>query len=180
MLKSTRCGCLPLILACLFVGNAGAASDEFSAPNIVRINPKLITSGQPTAAALKSLKQQGIETVIYLVPSNTNGEVPEEAALLRQQGINYIHIPIPFGAPTEKHYMAFAEAMSKSANQHVLVHCEINLRGSSMTFLYRAIALKEDPQLAFESVAKVWSPRGAWKPFIDELLKKNGIAFAVY
>jgi hypothetical protein len=47
-------------------------------------------------------------------------------------------------------------------------------------FLYRVIAAKEDPAVAYESVVKVWSPNGEWKRLILELLRKNGTNFDPY
>ena len=152
----------------------------FDAVNRVDISPRLTTSGQPTEKALKDLGNHGYEAVIFLVPPGTHGNVEHEAEILKQQGIEYVHIPIKFDEPTEAHYTAFAAAISRLAKKKVLVHCEINLRASSMTFLYRTIALKVDPNLAYQSVSRVWTPRYAWKPYIEKMLAMNKIAFAIY
>jgi uncharacterized protein (TIGR01244 family) len=165
------------VFASLCAITALAKPTEFVAPNLVNITPKLVTSGQPSAEALSTLAQHGFEAVIYLVPSGVHGAVADEAAIVKRQGIEYIHIPIKFDQPTAQDFDAFASAMARLANRKVLVHCEINLRASSLMFLYRAIALKEDANSAYEAVTKVWSPRGAWKPFIQQALKKNGIDF---
>jgi protein tyrosine phosphatase (PTP) superfamily phosphohydrolase (DUF442 family) len=157
-----------------------AKPTEFTAPNLVNISPKLVTSGQPSTDTLGTLAQHGFEAVIYLVPSGVNGAVADETGIVRRQGIEYIHIPIKFDQPTVRDYDAFASAMARMANRKMLVHCEINLRASAMVFLYRAIALKEDANAAYEAVTKVWSPRGAWKPFIQQELRKNSINFGPY
>ncbi len=174
----SRLVCVAAIIGSAFFGVARAST--ITALNLVEVTPKIITSGQPSVEALETLGKQKIEAVIFLVPSHVPGVIANEAAILAKQGIAYMHIPIPFGAPTEQHYLAFAEAMAKLADKKVLVHCEINLRASSMVFLYRVIALKEDPSVVYDSVAKVWSPRGAWKPFIDNLLNKQNIKFTTY
>jgi protein tyrosine phosphatase (PTP) superfamily phosphohydrolase (DUF442 family) len=155
----------------------GAHATDFAAPNLVVVTPRIVTSGQPTVKALEALRESGFEAVVFLVPSDVSGVIANEADIVKKNGLEYVHIPIKFGNPTVQHYDEFTIAMTRFANRKVLVHCEINLRASSMVFLYRAIALKEDPQAAYESVAKVWSPRGAWKPFIQEMLRKNNIAF---
>jgi len=49
-----------------------------------------------------------------------------------------------------------------------------------MTFLYRVIVGGEKPDLAYESVANVWSPRGPWRRLIVSQLKKAGIDFEPY
>jgi hypothetical protein len=54
------------------------------------------------------------------------------------------------------------------------------MRASSMVFLHRVIHGKEDPDKAYESAARVWSPQGPWKDLIVALLRKNRIAFEPY
>lgn len=173
---------LPIWIAALLMFCATAFAQpqpNFEAINRVEISPLLTTSGQPTEKMLQGLGKHGYEAVIFLVPTGTVGNVENEAEILKQQGIEYVHIPIKFGEPTEAHYVAFAAAMSRLAKKKVLVHCEINLRASSMVFLYRTIALKEDPAVAYESVSRVWTPRFAWKPYIEKMLAANKIAFTI-
>jgi len=175
----TYCYIAILWLACAAASTSARAAD-FTAPNLVVVTPRIVTSGQPTVKALKALKENGFEAVVFLVPSDVSGVIADEADIVKMIGLEYIHIPIKFSGPTAQHYDEFANTMTRLANRKVLVHCEINLRASSMVFLYRAIALKEDPQTAYESVAKVWSPSGKWKPFIQKMLRKNNIAFEPY
>lgn len=65
-------------------------------------------------------------------------------------------------------------------DKKVLVHCQVNMRASSMVFLYRVLRLKEPPERAYEAVEQVWSPRGAWRRLIVEQLREHGIAFEPY
>lgn len=155
------------------------ADTKIDAPNVVPIDDRLVTCGQPTAAALAGLGARGIRAVIYLAPPTVGDAVREEPAILERQGIEYINIPIPFGAPTEAHFEQFVAHMRRLAMVRRMVHCQVNLRASSMTFLYRAIILKEAPDKAYESVSRVWSPSGAWKPFIESMLKKHGVDYAI-
>jgi len=62
----------------------------------------------------------------------------------------------------------------------VLVHCQINLQASTMTFLYRVIELGESPDKAYESVASVWSPNEVWKRYVVAQLARAKIAFEPY
>ena len=152
----------------------------FDAPNIVTISANLVTSGQPTAKALADLGSLGFNAVIYLAPSTVDDVVKEEPQLLAKQGIEFIHIPIPFATPDESHFIALSAALERLRNKKVLVHCQINLRASSLVFLHRAIRAKEDPAKAYESVAAVWSPQGAWRKLITEQLAKHGVKFEPY
>jgi protein tyrosine phosphatase (PTP) superfamily phosphohydrolase (DUF442 family) len=157
-----------------------AESEASFAPNIVPIDPRLVTSGQPSARGLAALRDRGFDAVIYLAPNTVSDAVREEPAILEAQGIEFVHIPIPFNAPDEGHFVTFAEALGKLRNRKVLVHCQVNLRASSMVFLYRTIIEKQDPAAAYEAVARVWTPEGPWKSLIATQLRKHGIAFEPY
>jgi protein tyrosine phosphatase (PTP) superfamily phosphohydrolase (DUF442 family) len=173
----------------LFARAADSASDAtsdtaFDAPNIVPITPRLVTSGQPSATALAQLGARGYGAVIYLAPASVPSAVADEAAIVSRQGLAYHHLPIRFAEPTPQDYRQLAAQLDvdlrEATGRKVLVHCEANFRASSMVFLYRTIALKEDPQLAYESVARVWTPVGAWRRYIVAMLRDAGVAFEPY
>jgi protein tyrosine phosphatase (PTP) superfamily phosphohydrolase (DUF442 family) len=157
--------------------SARAAAQPFSAPNVVVIGPNLVTSGQPTAQALTHLSRQGFKAVIYLAPSTVSDAVRDEPELVAGQGLEFIHIPIPFGSPTEGHFESVSAALQRLRGQKVLVHCQVNMRASTMVFLHRVIKEQVDPAVAWESVTRVWSPDGPWKRLALAQLAKHGIRF---
>jgi protein tyrosine phosphatase (PTP) superfamily phosphohydrolase (DUF442 family) len=150
---------------------------QLVAPNVVALSPRLVTSGQPSAESLSNLKAQGFEAVIYLAPPTVADAVRDEQLIVTRQGLIFINIPVRFDNPTEADFDAFASVLKGLGNRKVLVHCQINLRASSMAFLYRAIVLKEDPRTAYEAVSGVWSPDGPWRRLIENQLRKHDIAF---
>jgi protein tyrosine phosphatase (PTP) superfamily phosphohydrolase (DUF442 family) len=159
---------------------APAAGPAIDAPNVVPITPRLVTSGQPTAEALRGLGTQGFEAVIYLAPPTVSDAVPGEAEIVRGQGLEWVNIPVDFTGPTAADFAAFVATMNRLRERKVLVHCQVNMRASSFTFLYRATVLREDPAKAYEAVAGVWSPRGPWQKLIVAELARAGIDFDPY
>jgi protein tyrosine phosphatase (PTP) superfamily phosphohydrolase (DUF442 family) len=151
-----------------------------AAPNIVQITPLLFTSGQPNAGALAGLGTQGFEAVVYLAPPTVGDAVKDEAMIVGRQGMVFVNIPMDWENPKEKDFQMFSAALTGLDQRKVLVHCQVNMRGSTMTFLYRTITLHEDPAQAYDAVAKVWSPRGKWKDYIRDMLRKHNIAFEPY
>jgi len=115
--------------------------------------------------------------VIYLAPPTVHDAVRDEALIVASQGLVFVNIPIRFDGPTDADYEAFAAALKGLGNRKVLVHCQVNLRASSMVFLYRAIVLKEDPKPAYDAVEKVWVPEGPWRRLIEDELRKHHINF---
>lgn len=147
------------------------------APNVRVISPLLITAGQPDRASLQRLKAEGYQAVISLAPGNTRDAVPDQADILASQGVEFVHIPIPWQAPEAKHLEAMAAAMQALKGKKVLVHCQMNMRASALTFLFRTIYNKEDPVIAWSDVKVVWTPTNQWASFIDGQLRAHGIAF---
>ena len=176
----SRALCSLALLVTLATSAALAQPQSTGAPNRVDITPRLVTSGQPSAEALAGLAAQGFEAVIYLAPPTVADAVRDEALIVGRQGLLFVSIPIKFDSPTEKDFEVFTSVLSALAARKVLVHCQINLRASSMVFLHRVISLKEEPRVAYDAVAKVWSPDGPWKTLIQTLLRKNGVSFEPY
>ena len=150
------------------------------APNMVEVSAKLVTSGQPSAEALGGLKAQGFQAVIYLAPPTVPDAVRDEQLIVTRQGLAFINIPIQFDNPTDSDFETFAAVLGALGDRKVLVHCQVNMRASSMVFLYRTIILKEQPLAAYHSVQRVWSPSGAWRKLIEGQLRKHGISFELH
>ena len=151
-----------------------------AAPNVVTITPKLVTSGQPSAEALARLGEQGFQAVLYLAPLSLPNAVLAEPEILARQHIEFVNIPINFGKPTAEDFEQVAATLDRWKDRKVLVHCEVNMRASSMVFLYRTLRLKEKPEVAYEAVEKVWSPRGVWRELIVAQRKRGGVDFEPY
>lgn len=168
------------ISASAIFSHCEATDLAIQAPNVVAISPLLVSSGQPNVASLKHLAQLGFDAVIYLAPTTVSDAVLGEAEIIRAQGMEFIHIPIQFGKPTSADVESFFAAMRHLQGKKVLVHCQVNMRASSLIFLYRSIIQQEKPELAYEAVSKIWSPSGPWKKLIIDQLQAAGIHFDPY
>lgn len=171
---TVRLAALALLLA------ATSAFARLEAPNVVEISPRLVTSGQPSAEALARLRAEGFEAVLYLAPPSVSDAVQEEPAILARQGIEFVNVPIRFNEPTAGDFEAVRATLDRWSDRKVLVHCQINLRASTMVFLYRVLAQGVRPEQAYEAVAGVWTPQGPWKDLVVVLLAQRGVTFEPY
>lgn len=103
------------------------------------VGDDMFIGGQPTEKALRELKAKGVTTVVNLrMPQEMEQIGFDEAALLKELGIKYVHIPMrgspenPYGP---KQLDQFAEVMS-TANGKVLLHCTVAWRASHMWGAY--------------------------------------------
>lgn len=170
-----RIACSALLALGLCCGPA--AAEPAPPPNLIAIDAKLVTAGQPSAEWLATLAAQGFQAVIYLAPPTVGDAVREEPLIVGRQGLIWANLPIRFDRPADADYESFAALLSGLRGKKVLVHCQVNMRASTLTFLYRVLAEKVEPQKAWDQVAGVWTPQGPWKTLMLERLRKSGIDF---
>ncbi len=142
--------------------------------NFVQWRPGLASSAQPDAAYLKRAKALGYEVVINLAPPEYKEAVPAEGGILGEQGVTYLNIPVNFDNPTAEDFRVFRAMLKTVEAKKVLVHCQVNLRGSSFTFLYRVIQEDANADEARGKLNSVWAPNPVWKKFIEGVLVANG------
>jgi uncharacterized protein (TIGR01244 family) len=105
----------------------------------VSVGDDMFVGGQPTEKALRELRAKGVTTIVNLrMPQEMAQVAFDEAALAKELGMRYVHIPMngspenPYGP---KALDAFAAAMA-SADGKVLLHCTIAWRASHLWAAY--------------------------------------------
>jgi uncharacterized protein (TIGR01244 family) len=105
----------------------------------VSVGDDMFIAGQPTEKALRDLRAKGVTTIVNLrMPEEMARVGFDEAALAKELGIRYVHIPMsgtpenPYGP---KALDTFAAAMT-SADGKVLLHCTIAWRASHLWAAY--------------------------------------------
>ena len=145
------------------------------AVNYVAATERIHTAGQPDAATLATLGERGFELVVNLAPPNNQGAVPEEGKLVAEDGPTYVNIPVNWQKPTHEDFELFSAVMNGARDRKVLVHCQLNMRASAFTFLYRVIEEHVPPEQAMEALRAVWIPRDQWAAFTADELKRHDI-----
>lgn len=154
-----------------------AAQQPPIAVNHVAIDASLATAGQPDAETLGMLADAGFGLVVNLAPPDSRGAVPEESRLLGEDGVAYVNIPVDWQQPAYEDFELFSAVMRNAGDRKVLVHCQMNMRASVFTFLYRVVHAGVSPERGFEAVRAVWEPSEQWREFVDAVLERHGIAF---
>ncbi|MCC6988054.1 MAG: hypothetical protein IT181_03595, partial [Acidobacteria bacterium] len=117
----------------------------------VSVGDDLFIGGQPTEKALRELKAKGVTTVVNLRMPQEMAQIGfDEAALLKELGITYVHIPMrgsaenPYG-PAQLD--TFASTLA-GARGKVLLHCTVAWRASHLWGAY----LIRDRKMPVETV----------------------------
>ncbi len=144
--------------------------------NYVKYNENFASSGQPTVSEFKLVKESGVEQVIYLAFNNNHTAIKDEDRVVIELGMDYIHIPIDFRNPTLRNFQTFLAVMERSP-VNTLLHCQVNYRASTFSFLYRVIYLKEPVHVAKEALDSVWEPSPIWFEYIKDVLAHYSIDY---
>lgn len=139
--------------------------------NYYPLSDRFVTAGMPTREQLGSLGAAGFERVINLAVDESPDAVPDEAGVVRSQGLDYVHIPVVWEHPRLIDLRLFMDAMDDSREKKVFVHCVLNMRVSAFVFLYRVIRLKEPIEKAVEDMSSIWTPYDVWKDFLQTAME---------
>jgi protein tyrosine phosphatase (PTP) superfamily phosphohydrolase (DUF442 family) len=141
-----------------------------------RLNERVTTSGRLTQGNVAELAALGVRHVINLALSDSPGALDCEDKLMAQHGIRYTHIPIPFEAPQDRHFAAFAAAVDAdgiAAGGALHVHCIANWRVSACFYRYHRDVCGMTEGKARALMEQQWTPEtstypgaGAWAEFI--------------
>ena len=145
-------------------------------PNYRAYSPSFSSSGQPTAEQLKTVAEAGFERVIYLAFSDNQTAIKVEDRVVKTLGMDYVHIPVDFDKPTLKDFEDFSAVLNRDKQERTLLHCQINLRASTFSFLYRVIYGGVPMATAKQDLDAIWVPDSVWYAFIVDVLKQHGLS----
>jgi protein tyrosine phosphatase (PTP) superfamily phosphohydrolase (DUF442 family) len=127
--------------------------------NFRQAAPDLATSGQPTEEQLGAIAAGGYNVVVNLaLHDDPRYSLRDEDASVRAFGLDYVHIPVQFGAPKEEDLLAFFDAMDRNSGRRVWIHCAANMRVTAFVGLYRVLRLGWTEGDAFSLMRTVWKP----------------------
>ena len=165
-----------LLSLCLLAAPALAEPDLSDLTNYRAYSPMLSSSGQPSAEQLEAVRDAGFERVVFLALTDSEGSIDNEDSIVRQLGMEFVHIPVIWDTPSPDDVALFLALMSGAPEKKTLVHCQVNYRASAFSFLYRV--LHEDVPVgeAKDDLDSVWTPNETWQQLIFDVLEANGIS----
>ena len=141
---------------------AQASIDEIS--NYFALPMSLGTSGQPTVNQFNAIRAAGFDVVVNLAMPDSDNALANEGALVSENGMTYVHIPVPWDAPNANHLAQFFGVMDAmlAQNKKVWVHCAANYRASAFSYKYLTMTQGlSEPESTTPLLTK-------WLPYMDE------------
>ena len=136
--------------------------------NFYQITQNVGTAGQPTADQFSDIAKAGYSTVVNLAMHDSDNAIPEEGHIVASLGMTYIHMPVPFEAPTVDHVRKFFGIMDALGNENVFVHCAVNARVSAFMHQYLTLRKGVSSAQATSPLLQQWLPEmdDNWKLII--------------
>ncbi|MGD9146123.1 MAG: protein tyrosine phosphatase family protein [Anaerolineae bacterium] len=144
--------------------------------NYLEISELLGTGGQPTAEQFSDIQTAGYEVVVNLAMPDSTNALPNEAELVREQGMEYVHIPVVWEDPGDDDLDRFFRTMAQARGRKVFVHCVVNWRVSCFVYLYRVVELGIAMKRAEQSLLRIWKPEPVWQGFLERSLARYEVA----
>lgn len=142
--------------------------------NFREYSATLSSSGQPSEAQLAAVADAGYERVVFLAFSDHDESLAHEDRIVKKLGMAFAHIPVDWEAPRRSDFQMFAGLLQKEPAKKTLVHCQVNFRASTFSFLYRVLFQDVPLDVAKEDLNTVWVPNGTWREFIFAVLEEYG------
>lgn len=175
MMKNNYCRLITGFL--LLLANLGLAADEVAEiTNYRQYSPYFSSSGQPVAGQFRALQEAGFQRVVYLAFTDNKTAVEHEDRLVKSLGMDYLHLPVDFEQPDIADFEDFAAVLNRDKNIRTLLHCQVNWRASTFSFLYRVIYDGVPMAQAKADLDAIWQPDRVWYRFIVEVLSRHGLS----
>jgi len=162
---------------CFLAASSWLAADDFGGiDNYIRYSPYFSSSGQPGADDLEKLSEAGFQRIIYLAFSDNKSALEHEDRVAKSLGMDYLHVPVDFEQPAIDDFEDVAAVLNRDKTIRTLLHCQVNFRASTFSFLYRVIYDGVPMATAKADLDSIWQPDRVWYRFIVEVLSKHGLS----
>jgi protein tyrosine phosphatase (PTP) superfamily phosphohydrolase (DUF442 family) len=143
--------------------------------NYKAISKTLASSGQPDEMQFKEIAEAGFEVVINLAMPNSDNAIPEEGYIVTARKMVYVHLPVPFEAPTAEHLRSFFALLEAFEGKKCWVHCVVNYRASAFLYQYFRLVQKLSSEEAEKVMIAEWRPDQVWRDFMALEKKDVGL-----
>ena len=150
---------LPITMCC-FCTFAGDDDKLETILNFHLMTDTIGTAGQPTKMQFEDVGNASFSVVVNLAMPDSPNALPDEGMVVSSLGITYIHIPVPWDAPSVSHVKEFFDVMDalEGNGERVFVHCAANYRASAFAYKYLTLRKGVSSEQATSPLLRRWLP----------------------
>jgi uncharacterized protein (TIGR01244 family) len=137
--------------------------------NYFQYHEKLASGAQPDAAEIVQLKANGFEAVVNISPSSARNALKEEAQLVEQANMDYVHFPVDCSNLRPVHFHTFKGILNGLADKKVFVHCGGNIKSSNLIHMYHVLESGIDEKESLKTLSKIQKPETKWFSYFKSM-----------
>lgn len=134
--------------------------------NYIQVSDRIASSGQPGEQQFRDIADAGYQVVCNLAMPDSENAIPEEGSIVTAHRMVYVHIPVPFDAPSIDHFRTFIRVMDAFSDKRVWVHCVVNYRVSAFLYQYLRLGQGVTQDEARKAMLSTWEPNAVWQRFM--------------
>jgi protein tyrosine phosphatase (PTP) superfamily phosphohydrolase (DUF442 family) len=144
--------------------------------NFFQYSPALASGAQPTPEQIQALKAEGYEAVVNISPISARNALINEANLVEQLQMDYVHFPIDCSNLRPLHFNTFRGIMNGLEGKKTFVHCGGNIKSSNLLHMYHVIEKGIDEKQSLQTLLKIQKPEAKWFAYF-KAMGMQGIAY---
>jgi protein tyrosine phosphatase (PTP) superfamily phosphohydrolase (DUF442 family) len=140
--------------------------------NACQILPNVISGGQPTAAQLKALAEAG-GSIVLDVRDPMEPRPVDEAALVRELGMEYVNIPVRAGSLDDATIQRILTVLREAGDRTVFFHCGSGGRVGGALIPYFILDMGMEEQDAIDQAMRVGLRNAEYMDWGLEYARRN-------
>jgi protein tyrosine phosphatase (PTP) superfamily phosphohydrolase (DUF442 family) len=137
--------------------------------NYFQYTDSLSSGAQPTQEQIAALKNNGFDVIVNISPVSTRNAIKDEAQLVEQLQMDYIHFPVDCSNLRPLHYNTFKGIMNGLEAKKVFVHCGGNIKSSNLLHMYHVLEKGIDEKESLQTLRKIQNPEEKWFNYFKKM-----------
>lgn len=133
------------------------------------VDDSIATGAQPGPLDFGWLREHGFSAVVNLNLPSARNYLPDEASLVRANGMTYIDHPVDCSRLSTEVYDAFKQSLEASGKGKVFVHCAANIKSTALMHAYRVRELGHDREASLNDARQVADLEPKWFDWFSRL-----------
>lgn len=139
-------------------------------PNLLCLDDKFTTAGQPSQEAYAKLAANGFRSVLNLRTDSEGVDISAHRELAEKAGLRYIHIPVVGNDPKPEQAELFIKAVKDQQNHPMLIHCGSANRVGGFWMIYRVAVQGWPEDKALEEATRIGLRSPVLKKFAQDYI----------
>jgi protein tyrosine phosphatase (PTP) superfamily phosphohydrolase (DUF442 family) len=137
--------------------------------NYFQYSELLASGAQPSQDQINDLRAEEFEAIVNISPISARNAVKDEALIVEQNNMDYIHFPVDCSNLRPLHYSTFKGIMNGLEGKKVFVHCGGNIKSSNLLHMYHVLEKGIDEEESLQALKQIQNPEAKWFDYFKRM-----------